>query len=294
MTIISKTIGSVGQVGVTPRRIQFVVTDSLAVVTTANYLQADHLLPDTIYPTDIIDMIYLWNATTHTGVYVELLVSIVGGIITLNAAAGSDTGPTIPGDFAVFSDTTGGLEDLGYSPSNAAKTKVVMATAATIAGQVAMFTDTAGTIGDSGILAANYQPLTAVVTMSAAQVDSAYAAPFNLIAAPAVGSGILLLSASVITEVATPFTGGGVAIVQYAATIHGAGFDALSATIPAAEITAATSQVYSMSGYVATTVTATTAISGLGIYFSNATGPFTAGTGSTVTIALTYLVAPIV
>ena len=294
MTIISKTIGSVGQVGVTPRRIQMVVTDALSVVTTANYLQADHLLPDVIYPTDIIDMIYLWNASTHTGVYVELLVSITAGIITLNAAAGSDIGPTVAGDFAVFSDTSGGLEDLGYLPSNAAKLRVVMANAATIVGQVPMFTDVNGTIGDSGILAANYAPLTAVVTMTAAQVDGAYAAPFVLIAAPGAGFGILLLSAAVVTEVSTAFATGGVAIVQYGATVHGAGTNALSATIPAAEITAASSQIYSMTGYVPTTVTATTAVSGLGVYFSNATQAFTLGTGSTVTVALQYMVVPIV
>ncbi len=111
MTIISKTIGSVGQVGVTPRRIQMVVTDSLATVTTANYLQPDHLLPDTIYPTDIIDMIYLWNAATHTGTYIELLVTITAGVITLAAAEGNVTLPSIANHIAVYTNTTGGLSE---------------------------------------------------------------------------------------------------------------------------------------------------------------------------------------
>src|ERR1035437_604954 len=118
MTIISKTIGSVGQVGIEPRRIQMVVTDALSVVITPNYLQADHLLPDTIYPTDIVDMMYLWNAATHTGTYGEFLVRIVAGVITLFQAEGSVALPTVVGDFANFNSVAGGLSDMGYLPSN--------------------------------------------------------------------------------------------------------------------------------------------------------------------------------
>lgn len=118
MTIVSKTIGSVGQVDVTPRRIQMVVTDTLTVVTTANYLQADHLLPDTIYPTDIIDMIYLWNSSTHTGLYIELLVSITAGVITLVVAEGNVALPTVANDIAIFNNTTGRLADSGILITN--------------------------------------------------------------------------------------------------------------------------------------------------------------------------------
>lgn len=109
MTIISKTIGSVGQVGVVPRRIQMVVTDSLSVVTTANYLQADHLYPDTIQPTDIVDMYYGATNLNAPGTYGEFLVSITAGVITLVQAEGSVALPTIVNHIAVYNSTSGGL-----------------------------------------------------------------------------------------------------------------------------------------------------------------------------------------
>lgn len=58
--------------------------------------------------------------------------------------------PVVVGDFAVFGSTSGNIEDLGYLPSDASKTKVVMANAATVAGNIAVFTDTNGTVDDSG------------------------------------------------------------------------------------------------------------------------------------------------
>ena len=97
-----------------------------------------------------------------------------------------------------------------------------------------------------------------------------------------------------VTEVSTVFAGGGVAILQYGNAVHGAGLNALSATIPAAEVTAATSQIYVASGYVSTTVKATSTITGLGLYFSNATGAFTGGAGSTVALNVQYMVVPMV
>lgn len=128
----------------------------------------------------------------------------------------------------------------------------------------------------------------ASVTLTAAQILAAYATPQLLVAAPGTGKGIIVLDANIVTQVSTVFAGGGVAIVQYGTTVHGAGANALSATIPAAEITAASSQIYTMSGFAATTVTATSVITGLGLYFSNATGAFTGGAGSTVTVNLNY------
>lgn len=129
----------------------------------------------------------------------------------------------------------------------------------------------------------------ASVTLTAAQVLAAYATPQLIVPAPGTGRGLIVTAANVVTEVSTVFAGGGVAILQYGSTVHGAGANALSATIPAAEITAATSQVYSMSGFAATTVTATSVVTGLGLYFSNATGAFTGGAGSTVTLNLNYM-----
>lgn len=143
---------------------------------------------------------------------------------------------------------------------------------------------------DASSLVAKSNAAAASVTLSAAQVLAAYATPQLIIPAPGAGKAIMLINSQLVTEVSTAFAGGGVAILQYGATVHGAGTNALSATIPAAEITAATSQIYTQTGYVATTVTATSAVTNQGIYFSNATGAFTGGAGSTVTPNLQYVI----
>jgi hypothetical protein len=57
--------------------------------------------------------------------------------------------PVTIGDFAVFQSTSGNLEDLGYLPSDASKTRVVMAGSATQVGYIAHFTDTHGTVDDT-------------------------------------------------------------------------------------------------------------------------------------------------
>ena len=129
----------------------------------------------------------------------------------------------------------------------------------------------------------------ASVTLTAAQVLAAYATPQLIVPAPGTGRGLIVTSANIVTAVSTVFGGGGAAIIEYGAIANGAGANALSATIPSAQITAAASQVYSMSGFAATTVTASTVVNGLGLYFSNATGAFTGGSGSTVTVNLNYL-----
>ena len=126
------------------------------------------------------------------------------------------------------------------------------------------------------------------VTLSAAQVLAAYATPQLLIGAPGAGKVIVILDSLLYTNVGTVFAGGGVGVVQYGATVHGAGTQAIDATIPAADITAAASQVYVQYGPVTTTVL--TAVSNAGIYFSNQTGAFTGGANSTLTFNLQYMI----
>ena len=111
MTIIYKNFGVTGQVGVHPRRVQLIVTDSLATLTTANYLQPESLLPSVVYATDIFDCIYNYNKTTKSGSYVELLPTITAGVITLNVAEGNVTLPTIANHIATYTNTTGGLSE---------------------------------------------------------------------------------------------------------------------------------------------------------------------------------------
>lgn len=129
---------------------------------------------------------------------------------------------------------------------------------------------------------------TVSATLTQAQILGAYAAPALLVAAPGAGKVLVPKWATIYTNFQTAaFAGGGVAIVQYDTTVHGAGTNALAATIPAAEITAAASQIYNLAG---STAAALTGITNKGLYFSNATGAFTGGNAaSTVVITLNYM-----
>lgn len=166
-------------------------------------------------------------------------------------------------------------------------------TAPFVNGNVPVASGTAGLFADSGVSLASFQGQAAIVTLTAAQVLAAYATPFLLISSPGAGHSIIILSCQVATSVSTAFATGGVGVVQYGATIHGAGTNALTATIPAAEITAATSQIYSMAGIGSVATTVTTGTDAASIYFSNQTGAFTVGTLSTLTFVIQYVVVPI-
>lgn len=292
MSIISITPYYVGQVNQGITRWKLICTDTLAQVTAAGFLNSENLMGYTISPLDIIDCQYLYTGSISqpgTGTYVELIPAITfsQGISVITLSPVVNTGdvllPVVSGHFANFNGTTGQIKDAGYLPSNAALTRVVMESGASVIGNIPKYNDVTGTLVDSGIAAVNYQPLTVTVTMTAAQVNGAYAAPFQLLAAVA-GTAYIVLSAQIYTNVSTAFTAGGVAIVQYGNTVHGAGADALAATIPAAEITAAASQIYNLNGLASATVS--TGITNTGLFFSNATQAFATGTGSSVTITL--------
>lgn len=175
--------------------------------------------------------------------------------------------------------------------SDATKPDLVSMNGASVIGNLPKFSDIAGTVIDSGITIANVITVQNItVTLNTAAVVGAYAAPAPLIPAPGAGKAIMVLTSQEITEVSTPFAGGGNGIVQYGNTVHGGGVQAIDAVIPSAEITAAASQIYSQYGLPTTTVS--TGITNLGVFFSNATGAFTGGTASTVTFVLQYMIIP--
>lgn len=144
---------AVGQVGILPGSVKMITTDSLATITTAGYLNGvGNQLPTVeLAPSDVIECLYGYNSVTDSGTLAFFQPSISNGVITLNLweNPGNVLLPVVSGDFAVFNGTTGQIKDAGYSASDPAKTKVVMATAATIVGYLAHFTDIAGTIGNT-------------------------------------------------------------------------------------------------------------------------------------------------
>ena len=296
MPILNIQASQAGLTGVIPSIAYIQTNDTEATVLTAGYLNqsvqsglASFSLPCMCCVSTQASS----SAQPKTGWY-NLSYSAGNWSLTSTTEPGNVILPTVAGDFAVFSDVDGTLEDLSYSPSNAAKTKVVMANAATTIGQLPMYTDINGTIGNSGVLASSYQPLVATVTMTAAQVNGAYAAPFAIIPTQGASSAIVILNAQIITQVSTAFTAGGIAQLQYGNTVNAGGTLATSATIATANITAATSQIFTQSSLAAATVLATATYKNLGIYFTNATQAFATGTGSTVTCVVTYVVVPAV
>ena len=156
MSIIAININTTGLVGetVNPRRCSMVTTDNLATITTAGYLNNQNTGGNPILPTDIFEIIYGFNITTKLGTFGIFQVSYAaatGYSLVQWSNPGDVLLPVVSGDFANFNGTSGQIKDDGYSPTNAAKTKVVMLNAAPTINHVAIFTATDGTIGDGGV-----------------------------------------------------------------------------------------------------------------------------------------------
>lgn len=153
--------------------------------------------------------------------------------------------------------------------------------------------NTVYTVQDCGAAAANMVTSTAgnlmttTVTLNTAAVTGSYAAPTVLVAAPGAGKTVIVQEATVYTASTgnTAYATGTSPVIQYDSTVHGAGTAATTA-LATGDLTASVSQIKS----VTSPTGALTGITNKGIYFSNATGAYTAGTGTNVVITLTYLV----
>lgn len=181
----------------------------------------------------------------------------------------------------------------------AATANFVVAPAALVSGNLNKASGTAGLVIDSGITATSVssaitqlgQLFQVNVTFNTASMVTAYDTPLTIVANPSASQVILLLQASVYTASTghTPYATGTAPIIQYSTGgtngQHGAGTIATAAGLVAGDITAAASQVRNLFG-IATA--ALTGLSGKGIYFSNATGDYTAGTGTSVTFTVVY------
>lgn len=144
-------------------------------------------------------------------------------------------------------------------------------------------TGTANLVTSSG----TYSPALSQVsvTLSATQMAAAFATPAVLVAAPGAGKMLVVHSATVTTASTgnTALATGTAPIIQYGTTVHGGGTIATAAGLVAGDITAATSQVRTLLQAASAVYTGT---SNTAICFSNATGAYTAGAGTTVTFTL--------
>ena len=194
-------------------------------------------------------------------------------------------------------------------PGNAIGQLLIGATATPlVSGNFPQNSGTAGLVVDSGVSVASISAAIASVsgavtqlgtlqqvnvTLNTAAMAAAYANPAALIANPGANKVILVLSASVYVASTgnTAYATGTSPIIQYSSGgtngAHGAGTLATATGLVAGDITAAASQVRNL---LTLATGAQTGLSNLGIYFSNATGAYTAGTGTNVTFSLVYLV----
>lgn len=136
-----------------PSSLIFINTnDTTATVTATGYLNLSKSLYGNLYRNGQLAVVY----TTDNG-QSAYQIRIAGANTSLipEVNPGSVTLPVVSGNFVVFDGTTGILKDGGASPSDATKTKVVMASAAVTANHIACFSDTAGTVNDDASTAIN-------------------------------------------------------------------------------------------------------------------------------------------
>jgi len=125
-------------------------------------------------------------------------------------------------------------------------------------------------------------PQTVEVTLTAAQIIAMYTTPVLVV--PAVSNKAIIVESTelIITRTSTAFTGGGVVSVQYNSTANGAGTSVQASTIAATVITGAAGTTYSTRTPATLSDVATASIKGIGLYISNATAVFAAGTGTAI------------
>ena len=212
------------------------------------------------------------------------------GYVQYSAAA--NTGNTA---ITITNAAFGQVSALTIPDPGTATADFALAPAALVNNNLVKASGTAGLIADSGISSTSIsgaitqlgQLYQVSVTFNTAQMVTAYDTPLVIVAAPGATKMIQVVSASVYTASTgnTAYATGTAPIIQYGATAHGAGTSAVGAGLVAGDITAATSQVRTLGPIASSALTGT---SNQAITFSNATGDYTGGTGTNITITLVY------
>lgn len=218
-----------------------------------------------------------------------------GSLVIAGVANTGNTNTTVSND-AMGQASTVNIPD----PGNATAQFMVGATATPfVSGNFPKASGTVGLFIDSGVSGTSVsgaitqlgQLYQTSVTFNTAQMVTAYDTPLTIVANPAASQMILVLQASVYTASTghTAYATGTAPIIQYSSGgtngAHGTGTIATATGLVAGDITASTSQVRNLFGFA---TGAQTGLSGLGLYFSNATGDYTAGTGTNITITVVY------
>jgi hypothetical protein len=179
MSIVSLTPYYVGQVNQLITRWKLVCTDSLAVLTTAGYLNTSNLMGYKPSPNDIFDVIYLYTGSINqlgTGTYTECTPTVVyiQGVATYTLNQVVDAGniplPTLPvvsTDLVVFSGTAGAVADSGVLLANVMQKNIVntMAAGSSIVLAKVNGTEAANAVTANGV--AGYLTTSALTTAGA-------------------------------------------------------------------------------------------------------------------------------
>jgi hypothetical protein len=142
------TVNFTGEIGVVPRKVSLQTPDNYNTIIQPGYLDSISKLQGPILPTDIIFASY--SNGQGAGIFKP---SFSDGVITLSSITNSASN-SVTGNFVNFADNEGTVEDLGFSPTDATKTKVVMKVGTPTTGRIASF-DSNGSVQDGGIAASN-------------------------------------------------------------------------------------------------------------------------------------------
>lgn len=83
MSIVQVPTALPAQVGIVPGNLKMVVTDGNTTLTTAGYLNASDLEGSVVSSTDLIDILYSYNAQKNAGVWGTYFVTNNNGVFTL-------------------------------------------------------------------------------------------------------------------------------------------------------------------------------------------------------------------
>src|SRR6266568_1081663 len=108
-----------GQIGVNPRLVRVLTTDTLTAIVAPGWLNTTNLLGQSILPTDVLFVSYEGN---NFGLFSAAIAG--NGQITLTQEEAPLSGPAVTDHIVAFADNAGTLKDSGYMASDATKAVV--------------------------------------------------------------------------------------------------------------------------------------------------------------------------
>ena len=229
------------------------------------------------------------GSSGHAGTVTSFPAAAANGTLILAAQnnSGGNFSTTISNAASVGQSQVMSIPDVGASTG-----QFIVKTAALVSGNYLMASGTAGVVVDSGVPATAGRQF-AQVSMTAAQFNGMYAAPFLLVAAPGANKMIVVESMQLcMTYVSANYASGGIVYAQYDSTANGAGVKA-SNTEAAADFQAAASTVFTFIGTSGNTVGVLpfSTCANKGLYLSNFTGAFTTGDSTWIVKVFYHIVS---